>query len=64
MGIFPDLRTSLKHLKDGYYVVELPFNKLYSEDKMELVSYQNVDGKIWLIDIDGTMLEEVDIETI
>ena len=63
MGIFPDLKTSLKHLKEGYYVVELPFNELYSEDKMEVVSYQIVGGKIWLVDIDGTMLEEIDIET-
>ena len=64
MGIFPDLKTSLKHLKEGYYVVELPFNELYSEDKMEVVSYQIVDGKIWLVDIDGTMLEEIDVEKI
>lgn len=59
MGIFPDLKTSLKHLKEGYYVVEIPFNELYSEDKMEVVSYQFVDGKIWLVDIDGTVLEEI-----
>lgn len=64
MGIFPDLKTSLKHLKEGYYVVELPFNELYSEDKMEVVSYQIVDGKIWLVDIDGTMLEEVSTSVI
>ena len=64
MGIFPNRKTSLKHLKEGYYVVELPFNELYSEDKMEVVSYQFVEGKIWLIDIDGTMLEEIDIETV
>jgi hypothetical protein len=29
-----------------------------------MVSYQIVDGDIWLVDIDGTMLEEVDVETI
>jgi hypothetical protein len=29
---------------------------------MEVISYQIVDGRIWLVDIDGTMLEEVDIE--
>ena len=60
MGIFPDLKTSLKYLKEGYYVVELPFNELYSEDKMEVVSYQIVEGRIWLVDIDGTMLEEIE----
>ena len=62
MGIFPDLKTTLKHLKEGYWVVEIPFNELYSEDKMEVISYQIVNGKIWLVDIDGTMLEEVDVE--
>jgi hypothetical protein len=61
LGIFPDLKTSLKHLKEGYFVVEIPFNEFYGEDKMEVVSYQIVDGKIWLVDIDGTMLEEVDV---
>ena len=61
MGIFPDLKTALKHLKEGYWVVEIPFNELYSEDKMEVISYQIVDGRIWLVDIDGTMLEEVDV---
>ena len=64
MGIFPDLKTALKYLKEEYWVVEIPFNKFYGEDKMEVVSYQIVDGKIWLVDIDGTMLEEVDVETI
>lgn len=64
MGIFPDLKTALKHLKEGYWVVEIPFNELYSEDNMEVISYQIVDGKIWLVDVDGTMLEEVDVETI
>jgi hypothetical protein len=64
MGIFPDLKTALKHLKEGYWVVEIPFNELYSEDKMEVLSYQIVDGKIWLVDVDGTMLEEVDVENI
>lgn len=63
MGIFPNLKTSLKHLKEGYYVIELPFNELYSEDNTKVVSYQIVERKIWLIDIDGTMLEEIDIET-
>ena len=62
MGIFPDLKTTLKHLKEEYWVVEIPFNELYSEDKMEVISYQIVNGKIWLVDIDGTMLEEVDVE--
>jgi hypothetical protein len=62
MGIFPDLKTALKHLKEGYWVVEIPFNELYSEEMMEVLSYQIVDGKIWLVDVDGTMLEEVDVE--
>ena len=62
LGIFPDLKTSLKCLKEGYFVVEIPFNEFYGEDKMEVVSYQIVDGKVWLVDIDGTMLEEVDVE--
>jgi hypothetical protein len=29
-----------------------------------VLSYQIVDGKIWLVDVDGTMLEEVDVENI
>lgn len=62
MGLFPDLKTALKHLKEGYWVVEIPFNELYSEDKMEVVSYQIVRGRIWSVDVDGTMLEEVDVE--
>lgn len=61
MGIFPDLKTALKHLKDGYWVVEIPFNELYDEENMRVISYQ-IRGKIWLVDIDGTMLEEVDVE--
>jgi hypothetical protein len=61
MGIFPDLKTSLNHLKEGYFVMKLSFNELYSEENMEVASYQFVDGKIWLVDIDGTMLEEVDV---
>lgn len=60
MGLFPDLKTALKYLKEGYYVVELPFNELYGEEKMELVSYQIAEGKIWLVDSDGNPLKEVE----
>ena len=57
-GSIPYIRNCTTSFKRGYYVVELPFNGLYSEDKMEVLSYQIVEGEIWLIDFDGTMLRE------
>lgn len=59
MGIFEELQKALDNLIDGYWVVELPFNELYSEDKMLLVSYQIVDNKICIVAEDGTIIREL-----